>query len=67
MKSKTPPDWSAFPEVVDLAQACALLQLSKPTVAKLCKESAIPHRRVGREYRFNRETLKRWVDGNQAA
>lgn len=55
------------PEVLTLKQAAELLQLCTLTVSKLAKAGKIPHQKIGREYRFARTTLMRWIDGNQAA
>jgi excisionase family DNA binding protein len=51
-------------EVLTMAQACALLQLCRTTIRKMALRGDIPYRRAGREWRFGRESLLRWVNGN---
>jgi excisionase family DNA binding protein len=55
------------PEVLTLAEASEFLRLCSHTVAKRATAGEIPGRKVGREWRFNRSSLKRYLDGNRAA
>lgn len=38
------------------------LKLPKSTVYKLAQEGKIPGQKVGRHWRFRRETIDRWLD-----
>jgi excisionase family DNA binding protein len=50
-------------EVLDVEGAAELLGMSEEAVRRLCRQGRIPARKVGREWRFNREKLLRWVAG----
>lgn len=40
----------------------AYLKLPKSTVYKLAQEGKIPGQKVGRHWRFRRDTIDRWLD-----
>lgn len=50
-------------DILTLEQAAEFLQLCSKTVAKLAAEKEIPARRIGREWRFTRTALLRFIDG----
>jgi excisionase family DNA binding protein len=50
-------------EVLTLDQAASLLQLCSHTVSKLARKGDLPGRRIGREWRFVRSELLRWING----
>jgi excisionase family DNA binding protein len=50
-------------EILTLTQAAEFLQLSTKTVAQLATDKELPARRIGREWRFSRTTLLRFIDG----
>jgi excisionase family DNA binding protein len=50
-------------EVLDVEGAAELLDMSVHAVRRLASQGRIPARKVGREWRFNREKLLRWVAG----
>ena len=54
--AKTPTD--AVMTIDDLAQ---YLKLSKSTLYKLCQEGKVPGAKVGRHWRFHRETIDAWL------
>ena len=41
-------------------EVCDYLQIHRDTLYGLIKTSNIPHFRLGREYRFNREQIDVW-------
>ena len=43
----------------DLAE---YLKLSKSTLYKLCQAGKIPGQKVGRHWRFRKETIDKWLD-----
>ena len=47
--------------VLTLAEACAFLKISKPTMFALLQRREIPGKKVGRCWRFEREVLLRWL------
>ncbi len=48
-------------DVLDADEASAWLQIPKSTLYKLCTEGEIPAAKVGRHWRFHRETLESWL------
>lgn len=52
-------------EVLNLEEASALLGVSMKTLQKILREEEIPARKIGREWRFSRTALLRWLaEGN---
>jgi excisionase family DNA binding protein len=51
----------ATPEVLTLDQAAALLQVDPAAVADLAERGELPGRRIGKEWRFSRAALLRWL------
>ena len=52
-------------EILDVEGAADVLGVSKTTIYKLAREGTIPATRVGREWRFSRTDLVKWI-GNGA-
>ena len=50
-------------DVLDADEASAWLKIPKSTLYKLCTEGEIPAAKVGRHWRFHRETLESWLLG----
>jgi excisionase family DNA binding protein len=50
-------------EVLDIAEACSFLRIAKPTLYKYIRKGQIPAFKMGRVWRFHRETLESWVKG----
>ena len=48
-------------EILTIEEAARLLQLSKRTLYKLVREGEIPGKKILNKWRFERESLKRWV------
>lgn len=48
-------------DVLNLEQAIELLGVSEKTLIKLLREEHLPARKIGREWRFNREALLHWL------
>jgi excisionase family DNA binding protein len=53
---------SPSPNVLTLAEIMNWLGISRTTLYKLCQRNEIPHFKVGREYRFNREQITKWME-----
>lgn len=52
-------------DIPNLEQAVEFLGVSEKTLIKLLREEHIPARKIGREWRFSREALMRWLaDGD---
>jgi excisionase family DNA binding protein len=58
---------SSDPEVLTLEQAAELLQVDADTVRTLAREGTLPGRKVGRDWRFARAALLRWLGGDTDA
>lgn len=48
-------------EVMDADEASTWLKIPKSTLYKLCSDGALPAAKVGRHWRFHRDTLERWL------
>ena len=48
-------------EILNIDEACKLLGVSAKTLAKILRESDIPGRKIGREWKFSRQALIDWV------
>lgn len=57
----------ALPDVLTLEQAAEYLQLCSKTVVKLATGGKIPAKRLGREWRFSRPALLRFIDGSASS
>ena len=57
-------------DILTLEETAELLRIPRSSVYKLAREGVIPAQKVGRHWRFHRETLINWVarqgqfDGN---
>ena len=47
--------------ILNLSQTSEFLGISEKTLMKLLREEHIPARKIGREWRFSREALVRWL------
>ena len=59
----TPDESLAKGDVLDADEASTWLKIPKSTLYKLCTEGEIPAAKVGRHWRFHRETLESWLLG----
>ena len=48
-------------DILNLERAVEFLGVSEKTLIKLLREEHIPARKLGREWRFSREALMRWL------
>ena len=48
-------------EVMNADEASAWLKIPKSTLYKLCSDGELPAAKVGRHWRFHRDTLERWL------
>lgn len=51
-------------DVLTLQEAANLLRCCTVTLKRLALRGAFPYRKIGREWRFSRDALLRWIDGN---
>ena len=47
-------------DVLNADEVSAWLKIPKSTLYKLCSEGEIPAGKVGRHWRFHRETIEKW-------
>jgi excisionase family DNA binding protein len=50
-------------EVLSIDQLARYLGVPKSTLYGLVREGKIPSHKVGRQWRFRREAIDRWLDG----
>lgn len=48
-------------DVMNADEASAWLKIPKSTLYKLCNDGELPAAKVGRHWRFHRETLEQWL------
>ena len=53
----------ALNEILTVGEAAELLRIPRSTVYKLAQLSKIPAQKVGRHWRFHRDTLVGWIAG----
>ncbi len=51
--------------VLTIDELAAYLKVAKSTLYKLCQEGKVPGQKVGRHWRFRKETIDRWLDEQQ--
>ena len=51
-------------DVLDVAGATRLLRIGRNMVYELVARNAIPHRRLGKQIRFSRTAIMRWLDSS---
>ena len=49
-------------DVLTITELAAYLKLSKSTLYKLAQEGKVPGQKVGKHWRFRRESIDRWRD-----
>lgn len=49
-------------DVMTIDELAAYLKLSKSTLYKLAQERKVPGQKVGKHWRFRKETIDRWLD-----
>jgi excisionase family DNA binding protein len=53
---------AAAPDVLTITDLARYLQVSKSSLYKLAQEGKVPGQKVGKHWRFRRETIDRWLD-----
>jgi len=48
--------------ILTIDELAAYLKVAKSTLYKLCQEGKVPGQKVGRHWRFRKETIDRWLD-----
>ena len=60
-------DPNELPEVLNVAEAAALLGVSVNSIYYMLEHKQIPARRAGKSYRFLKSVLLRWLAGDAPA
>jgi excisionase family DNA binding protein len=56
-----PEKWSSLEEIAEH------LGVSKDTIRAWIKKDVIPHRRIGKQYKFKKSEVDAWVDSGESA
>lgn len=51
--------------VLTIDELASYLKIAKSTLYKLSQEGKVPGQKVGRHWRFRKETIDRWLDENR--
>jgi excisionase family DNA binding protein len=54
-------------DILTIDETAALLKIPRSSVYKLAQQGKIPAKKVGRHWRFHRQTIVNWVAGNAAS
>ena len=54
-----------MPGIMTTKEVAEYLKLHEITICKYAAEGAIPAKRIGRVWRFDKETIDRWIAENQ--
>lgn len=63
--SKQYISWDRLPAVLTTGEVCILLQMTNDTVCRLVQKGIIPAKKIGRDYRFDKERLRKWIQGEE--
>jgi excisionase family DNA binding protein len=50
--------------VMTITELSAYLKISKSTLYKLAQEGKVPGQKVGKHWRFRKESIDTWLDAN---
>lgn len=53
-------------DILNANEASEMLRVSPQTLTKWSRDGSIPHRRVGKQYRYSRRSLEEWMAGSDA-
>jgi len=51
-----------YPEIMTIGEAAQYLRVSLSSLYKLAQEGRVPCQKVGRHWRFRRESIDRWLE-----
>lgn len=52
---------TSMKEILSLAEACEFLRIAKPTLYRYVRNGEVPAFKVGKAWRFHKESLEKWV------
>jgi excisionase family DNA binding protein len=53
-----------IPVVMTIEETCRYLRIPKSTLYKIAQEGKIPCQKVGRHWRFHRDSVDQWLKAN---
>jgi excisionase family DNA binding protein len=53
---------NGFPDIMTIGETAQYLRISQSSLYKLAQEGRIPCQKVGRHWRFRRQTIDHWLD-----
>jgi excisionase family DNA binding protein len=53
-----------LPEIMTIEETAQYLRISSSSLYKYAQEGKIPCQKIGRHWRFRRQTLERWLDAS---
>lgn len=66
-KRKAFTNWDDIPVIIDPALASVLLGRTPEGVTKMCREGKLPATKLGREWRIDRDRLRRMLTAEETA
>lgn len=60
-------DWDSLPQVLTLAELCAVLRVSRALAVRMIGRGEIAARKVGREWRIDKGALIAYLNGKEVA
>ena len=54
-----------MPEIMTTKEVAKYLKLHEITICKFAANGAIPAKRIGRVWRFDKEVIDKWISGGQ--
>jgi excisionase family DNA binding protein len=54
-----------LPDVMTIEETAKYLRIAKSSLYKLAQEGKIPCQKVGRHWRFRKESIDRWLEENR--
>jgi excisionase family DNA binding protein len=67
LQQKTPPAEDKQEQLLNVDEACKLLNLAKPTVYGLVSQRKLPHMKQGKKLYFSKQELTEWVKAGRKA
>jgi len=64
-KGRGPKRSTGPPDVMTIDDLASYLQVSKSSLYKLAQGGKVPGQKVGKHWRFRRDTIDRWLDARE--
>jgi excisionase family DNA binding protein len=60
-------DWDSLPQVLTLTELCAVLRVSRALAVRMIERGEIAARKVGREWRIDKDALIAYLNRTEVA